>query len=480
MAYKVDATLIDNIDNPPVELLSHLIDLKQNEQERLKKLHDYYIGKQAIFDRVIDNPHSKNTKVMVNHAKYITDMMTGMITGNPINYVSQDDQNIEPIVQTLSKMDIMAHDTELERDLSCYGVAYEMLYLSPIDDAHTQEKIALLDPRYTFVVTDDSEDANELFGVYILPKFKLDGSANGAMISVYTPHKIVQYRTVSGFSPLAGNIQADYPKSIDHYWGAEPITEFKNNEQMQGDFEQQISSIDAYNSLQSDRISDKDAFVDAILLAYGTSIDGDVEKGQMIDNLPPKDEGTSIEWLTKTLDENQTQTLSESIANDIHEMSNVPNMNDQNFAGNVSGEAMKYKLFGLLNLIAGKEQLLIKGLHRRLQLLQNDLNLKAQSVDASIIKIQISPNIPVNMTDVVNNIKTADGVIPRLISYGWLPDGYDPQKMVEMMQQQTKDNISNQQEAMGNLESTATVDDDQGGYRDDSSQSEPADDAKQD
>ncbi|GAX07194.1 phage portal protein [Secundilactobacillus pentosiphilus] len=472
MAYKVDATLIDNLDDPPIEMLNYLINLKQDEQTRLDKLHDYYIGKQAILDRKIDNPHSKNTKVMVNHAKYITDMMTGMITGNPINYVSEDDENIKPIVQTLSKMDIMAHDTELERDLSCYGVAYELLYLSPIDDEHTQEKIALLDPRNTFVVTDDTEDANELFGVYILPKQKLDGSDNGALISVYTQHKIVQYRTISGNSLLTGNIQAGYPTKINQFWGAEPITEYKNNEQMQGDFEQQITSIDAYNSLQSDRISDKDAFVDAILLAYGTTIDGDIGKGQMLDGLPSKDEGTSIEWLTKTLDENQTQTLSDSIANDIHEMSNVPNMNDQQFAGNVSGEAMKYKLFGLLNLIAGKEQLLIKGLHRRLQLLQNDLNLKAQSVDASLIKVQISPNIPINLTDVVNNIKTADGVIPRLITYGWLPDGYDPQKMIEMMQQQSKDNIANQQEAMGSIESTASVDDDQGGYRDDNSNDE--------
>lgn len=473
MAYKVDASLIDNLDDPPVELISHLIDLKQNEQEHLNKLHDYYIGKQAILDRKFQNPHSKNTKVMVNHAKYITDMMTGMITGNPINYVSQDNENLEPLVQTLNKMNIMAHDTELERDLSCYGVAYELLYLSPIDDKTTQERIALLDPRYTFVVTDDTEDDNALFGVYILPKQKLDGSDNGCMVSVYTPHKIVQYRTVMGVNPGNGNIQAGYPKYIDHYWGAEPITEYKNNKVMQGDFEQQITSIDAYNSLQSDRISDKDAFVDAILLAYGTAIDGKVEKGQMLDNLPPKDEGTSIEWLTKTLDENQTQTLADSTANDIYEMSNVPNMNDENFAGNVSGQAMKYKLLGLLNTIAGKEQLLIKGLHRRLELLSNDLSLKAQlktpSVDVSQIKVQISPNIPVNMTDVVNDIKTADGVIPRLITYGWLPDGYDPQKMVEMMQQQSKDNIANQQEA---LESTASVDDNQGGYRDDNSNDE--------
>lgn len=470
MAYKVDATLIDDLDNPPIELLNNLIDLKQQEVERLNRLHDYYVGKHDIFERTFSNSQSKNNKVMVNHAKYITDMITGMITGNPITYVAQDGKSIDDIVEAFANMDIVTHDTALERNLSIYGVAYELNYLSPIDEQTTEEHIALLDPRNTFVVTDDSEDANELFGVYMLPKRKLDGSDNGYLVSVYTAHNLIQYRTISGAKPDEGNLQAGYPITTSHYWGDEPITEYQNNEQMQGDFEQQISLIDSYNSLQSDRISDKDAFVDAILLGYGLSIAGKLEKGQMLDDLPPKDEGASIEWLTKTLDENATQTLADSITNDIHEMSNVPNMNDKDFAGNISGEAMKYKLFGLLNLISGKEQLLHKGLRRRLQLLQNDLKLKEQDVDVSNVKIQIMPNIPVNMTDTIANIKNADGIIPRLVTYSWLPDGYDPQQLAEMMQEQTDTQIANQRKAMGdNQESTASVNDDQGGFRDDSS-----------
>lgn len=50
-----------------------------------------------------------------------------------------------------------------------------------------------------------------------------------------------------------------------HYFGAVPVTEFWNNEEQQGDFEQQISLIDAYNVLMSDRVNDKEQLVDAIL-----------------------------------------------------------------------------------------------------------------------------------------------------------------------------------------------------------------------
>lgn len=473
MSFKVDASLIKDPDNPPVDLLTHLIELKQRELSRLNKLHDYYIGKQSIFERTFRNSSAKDSKVMVNHAKYITDMITGMITGNPITYVSQSDNDLSPITQAYSKMDIMAHDTELERDLSCYGVAYEINYLRPIDDKTTEEQIALLDPRQTFVVTDDTEDENELFAVYMLPKRNLDGTDNGYLITVYTAKNIIKYRTINGVN-LQGNLQPGYPKTKEHYWGQPQVTEYKNNEQMQGDFEQQISLIDSYNSLQSDRISDKDAFVDAILLGYGLEISGKLEKGQMLDGLPPKNEGASVEWLTKVLDENATQVLADSITNDIHEMSNVPNMNDKDFAGNISGEAMKYKLFGLLNMIAGKEQLLRKGLKRRLELMYTELKLKEQDVDISDIKIQITPNIPVNMSDTINNIKTADGVIPRQVTYSWLPDNYDPQKMMDMMKQQTNESIANQRKAMQgpDTESTANTDDEQRGFRDDNSDKE--------
>lgn len=471
MAFKVDASLIEDIDNPPVGILTHLIELKDNELTRLNMLHNYYIGKHAIFDRQLNSPQSKDNKVMVNHAKYITDMVTGMITGNPVTYVSEEVHNIDPILQAYNRMNVMAHDTELERDLSCYGVAYEIMYLHKIDEKTTEERIALLDPRYTFVVTDDSEDENELFAVYMLPKKDLTGADNGYLISVYTPKNLIQYRTRMGKDIREGNLQTGYPITAPHYWGQTPITEYKNNEQMQGDFEQQISQIDSYNNLQSDRISDKDAFIDAILLGYGTGIEGKLEKGQMLDDLPPKSEGASIEWLTKTLDENQTQVLADSITNDIHEMSNVPNMNDKDFAGNVSGEAMKYKLFGLLNMISGKEQLLRKGLRRRLELMSTDLKLKEQDVDITSVKIQITPNIPVNMSDTITNIRNADGIVPRAITYSWLPDGYDPKKLMELMQQQTNSQLANQKKAMaGTDEDESDTDpnkDEQRGFRDD-------------
>ena len=48
-----------------------------------------------------------------------------------------------------------------------------------------------------------------------------------------------------------------------------PIAIYKNNEEEQGDFEQVISLIDAYDKMESDSLNDFEYFVDAYLALYG-------------------------------------------------------------------------------------------------------------------------------------------------------------------------------------------------------------------
>ncbi|MCA9765426.1 MAG: phage portal protein [Carnobacterium sp.] len=43
-------------------------------------------------------------------------------------------------------------------------------------------------------------------------------------------------------------------KAKPQYFGGVQVIEYRNNEEKQGDFEQAIFLIDAYNALQSDRM----------------------------------------------------------------------------------------------------------------------------------------------------------------------------------------------------------------------------------
>lgn len=449
----IDRELAGNIDNPNFDVINYAIDQQRKSLSRYDELEDYYEGNQDILDRTLESSAKldrSDVKVMTNHAKYITDMITGFTTGNPFNISPADGKDIKAITEAQDQMDIDSHNTELEKDLSVFGCAYELLYLKKVSDESTELAIEKIDPRGCVLVTDDTLDKNPLFGIYYVEKKDLMGSSNGYLITVYTTHWAIQYRAKTGYALSDTNLVGK-PKVTQHYFNGVPLIEYRNNEERQGDFEQTISLIDAYNELQSDRITDKKNFVDALLVLYGFGLDDegfDLKDGVL--QVPGKgDQGASVEWLTKSFDESQLQVLVKSIKDDIHQTSYVPNMNDENFAGNISGEAMKYKLFGLLQLLATKQRYLTRGIRQRLQLMQNLLTLKGQKVDATGATISIVPNIPVNMTDIISNIKSAEGIIPQIVALGWLPGTNDPKELIDMLDQEKQKAIKLQQQAIG-------------------------------
>lgn len=462
----VDPDLIGDIDNPSFDAINYAINAQQQRIDRFDLLEDYYQGNQQIISRTLSDTLGKaNQKVIVNHAKYITDMNVGFTTGNPISIAAAEGKNIKPIQQAFDEMDIDSHNTELEKDLSVLGSAYELLYVKNVDST-PQMAIQKLDPRHTVLVTDDTVDHNSLFGIYYFPKLDLLGNPNGYLITIYTSKNVIEYRTKIGYELSTTNIVDGYPQAIEHYFSGVPLISYQNNEEKQGDFEQAISLIDAYNELQSDRITDKRNFVDAILVLFGFSLDDEnsIDKTHSVIQAPPKtgDNAADVEWLTKSFDESQMQTLADSIKNDILQMTYVPNLLDQNFSSNASGVAIKYKLFGLYQLLATKERYLAKGMRQRMQLMQNLLTFKGQQCDASGAIIHITPNIPVDMASIITDIKNADGVIPQKVALSWLPGQNDPDEMIKELQQEKQENMQQQQQALGGDAPTEgqTVDDD--------------------
>ncbi|MDN6770669.1 MAG: phage portal protein, partial [Lactococcus sp.] len=240
----------------------------------------------------------------------------------------------------------------------------------------------------------------------------------------------------------------------------------------QGDFEQAVSLIDAYNLLQSDRLNDKEAFVDAILFIRGFSLDdGDGDKlasEKMLQTTALPSE-VDASYITKSMDESGIAILRDSLIEDIHKITNVPNMNDENFSGNTSGEAMKYKLFGLLNLMSIKTRYMVKGLRQRLELFANFLKISDSSVDIDGIKIKLKPNLPINTTDIINQIVQAyqAGILPLKLLLTWLPDIDNVDEVLKQLHDEKEEAIELNQKAMGtqaedshsDLEDKGNVDD---------------------
>ena len=212
-----------------------------------------------------------------------------------------------------------------------------------------------------------------------------------------------------------------------HYFGAVPIVEFWNNEECQGDFEQQISLIDAYNVLQSDRVNDKEQLVDAILKVKGISFGDNTEEAartikllKELKVLEMPAENADAEWLVKNLNEQEVEVLRKALREDIHAFSMVPSLTDENFASNSSGVALKYKLLGLEQLAKMKERYFVQGLRERLQVFANMLGVKGKDVDVTDVVITMTRNLPANdletsqMIGALSNMVSNETLISQL------------------------------------------------------------------
>lgn len=454
MAIAIDRVLAGDINNPSFEVINWCVKEHQKEVPRLQMLFDYYEGipHKMEDDKPSSAPQDRG-EVFVNNAKYVTDMMVGFTVGAPISYTAPKNGDITLILQALNRMRIRKHDKELAKDISVYGIGLELHYLAidPKTKAKTIPKIASIDPRGMFVVVDDTVDREKLFAVRYLRKRNLKDETYYEF-NIYTKQGVITY--ISKDIELDANNLLDKPSFSAHYYNDVPVTEYRNNEEKQGDYEQQLSQIDAYNKLQTGRIKDKENFIKAVMVLYGFTLPEE-RPGEMNGNVvveaPAREEGGGAEFLVNTFDEQAVQVLADSLLDDFHKTSYVPNLNDENFSGNVSGEAMKYKLFGLLLAISTKIGYMEDGLIERLQLLSNIISVKGPQIQVEDTKITFKPNLPINRKDIIEQIRDSQEFVPLLISLGWLDDIDDPEEALEMLNQQKMEELELSKRAFGQM-----------------------------
>ena len=386
------------------QILNDVIEYNEKVKDRFKHLELYYLGKHDIFERTKEDRLSNN-KVMVNHAKYITDTNVGYLLGNPVDYqVGTDSKtkkplyDIEPLLDMYKKQTINDLDSEIAKDVSIFGMQYEYVYANEEAEPRSCE----VDNKNTIIVYDDTVEHNKLFGL-IYREIKKGDKLDYYEI-IYVDKKVK--RTYKSYSKSLKQIG----KEEAHAFGDVPIICYKNNPELLGDFEPVISLIDAYNLLQSDRINDKEQLVDAILCMYGMDFDSEsadmLRESRMLANLPTDGK---VEYLVKTLQEADVDILRQNLEADIHKISMVPNMSDNNFVGNSSGVAIRYKLLAFEQNIKNKERYMEKGLMERFKLYNNFLTTKSKMSEVPVEEVDavFKRNLPSNdleISQMINNL----------------------------------------------------------------------------
>ncbi len=383
------------------EVIKWIIEKHSEEKSRIAELRDYYNNKNAIMNRQYKDNNKPQNRLSHPFASYITNMATGYFLGNPISYNSENQDLLERILDIFKYNDEADNNTTLAKYSSIAGYAVELLYI----DENSNARFKALPADEVAIVYDNTLEENILYAIRYFEEDIPGEDKARTTINVYASNTIQTYK-------LEDN-EITFIDEIAHYFNDVPVSVYVNNDELYGDFEKVKGLLDSYDKAQSDTANDFEYFTNALLVISGVLVE-DEEGLNFKDNRVINFAGTDgkAEYLLKNINDNALENYKNRLVEDIHKFAQIPNLTDEQFAGNVSGESMKYKLMGLENIVSVKEAKFKKGLMRRIELLCNFLNIATNDL---MLYTDIQPiftrNKPKNEVELANMVKSLYGIL---------------------------------------------------------------------
>lgn len=320
------------------EVLKDAFDIHRLNAGEIEYLQNYERGVQPILERVKEVRPEINFKIVENHAAEITAFKVGYVFGSPITFVQRaneengaaDDKRIAQLNEMMFEEGKASQDQALGKDISVCGVGYRIVLPKKVITGTSVFDMLRLNPRNAFVVKYNDIYRRTALGVSYVEL--QDGTIRAG---AYTDKSYFELES-NGIG--AFKVISEKPNRI----GIIPIVEYKNDNERMGCFERVLPLLDALNVATSDRLNGLAQFIQAILWMNNCEID----KAQM-DELKDKlglltksepGNPASVQYLTATLDQAQTQTMIDYMYDQVLQIAGVPGR-EQSTGGN-TGQAI--------------------------------------------------------------------------------------------------------------------------------------------
>ena len=388
----VKYVVTDNTEINGTNIGNWIDTFERNIRPYLKQLRGLYKGVDPVSKLQFDNVDINN-QVHVNLASMIVKNATNYFIGKPVTHAYSEafkTAGLDKYLQGINKKSKEKTENKtLAKDCSIYGLGYELINY----DEKKEMYFKRLDPLNTFLVVNDFVFEEKVCVITYAKKV-----INGKTIKtgyVYTPEAIYSFNNQSN------GFVIDDANTIDNVLGELPVVVYKNNDEMTGDFEFVVEPLRAYNKLFSCSFDDFESIANALLVFYNAVLSPEekesLKKSRALSLI--SEDGTKevkAEYIYKQLDTASFKELRTALKEDIVTISNVPDLNDKNFAGNASGVAISYKLIGFENLRADKQTYFEDALQERYELIGKNPS-KAFDVGEEDIKDTFYQNLPKNI-----------------------------------------------------------------------------------
>lgn len=316
------------------DVLEKALEVHGKNRSDIQYLYDVYRGKMDILSRMKTYNAEITNKIVVNYPYRIVNFKTGYELGKPIQYVfkegrSHTDSNVEELMRLNDYMNQCGKHT---KDISLWewicvaGVGYRFTgQEDETDEDKTPFFLASPDPRFTFVVYERGIRHRQKMCV----AFHEDEDGN-ATYTVYTD-------TRTFIIDSDGNIDEEI-----YFAARQPIEEYYFNNAKMGAFESVLSLANAINRVASNRLDGVEQFIQALMMFKGINIESEDykalrEEGAIV--VPPDGD---IKYVISELNQSQTQTLLDSLYDEMMEIVGLPRRRTGQGAGD-TGLSVVYR-----------------------------------------------------------------------------------------------------------------------------------------
>ena len=368
-----------------------------------QRLFDYYRGEQPVNkgEAVRGRP---NNLLRVPFPRYITEVHTGYFLGVPPTLSF-------PKAETNGAFTALAASTELDhllfdvgRDLSICGAGFALVWAEG-----SGLKAVRCDPLNCFSLRSPLA-GNPLLGTVRLYLGE-DGKTCG---TVYQADCLRHF--------LWDGSRVRWQGQEENLLGVLSLIPFANNCEGCGDFEPVTGLVDAYNLLLSGAMDDMQSVANAFLALYG--MQGTTQEDINAANrsrILALSEGGRAEFVVKNLNHEALSQLEHNLRRSILQLSMTPDLSDESFAGNASGVALQYKLWGIEQVRAAKERSFTASLRQLLEALSAGMALLGHPADLTGATITFYKNLPENHAEQVEMLLSLSDILSRRTILEQLP-----------------------------------------------------------
>ena len=425
---------------------------------KYKKYQKLYEGKHKILSRQNTDKNKPNNKVVNDFFGQIIDNTVGYFLGNPIIIDYTEPKAEKPRVDA-DPVDVGVDMGELEdtavqecldkifsendkddlfiewgKEAMIKGLSHILIY----QDEESNTKFMRISPEDLIIVYENSSTKKAKYKIRLYDIDTEDTGVTTHYAEVYSATKMELFKSVD--SANMGEVNRafcsyTFVEEKPHIYGRLPIVTVYNNEECMSDLEKIESLVTDYDKVLSDVSNEFEAFRNAYLMLKNMTVGKDGKEKLKSDGIIEVMENGDVKFVTKQIQTEALENHLNRLEKNIYTFSQVPNLSDENFAGNLSGVAIRFKLFGLETKCIIKERKMEKAIKELVRVLTVPIKVSAgKEIDLLNLKVEFTRNVPNNLTEIVDTVTKLDGKVDRETLLSLLPFIDSPKEVLEKLE----------------------------------------------